>query len=131
MRKPHTKVVTVGHWSPRTLHFHSKWAGRLGGTGNCVTPNEKDIYINGRKIHQMTLAHEFGHGERAKRLGWQYKPQIAWRFLLSLDWKRPMHKGLSAWLHEGYIKSKAEYEADQFADDNWHLFPLEVCCDDD
>lgn len=125
----HTKQVTIRPWGSRTLHFHSKWAGRLGGTGNCVSPNATDIYVAGDKINQMTLTHEFGHGERAVQLGYAYKPQIAWRFLLALDWKHPFAGGVNAWLQEGYRKSKAEREPDEFMWANYQAFPLEVRCD--
>ena len=117
--KPHTKQVTVEPWGTVTLHFHSKLAKWLGGERNCATPDADNILIAGDVIYQRTLAHEFGHRERAKRLGWQYKPQIAWRFLLALDWKHPLKGGLNAWLQDGYAKSKAEAEADQFMRANY------------
>ena len=112
--KPHTKQVTVEPFGSRTLHFHSKWAGRLGGTGNCVTPNATDIYVSTDRINRATLAHEFGHGEDAERLGWRYLPWVAWCYVT-----------------QGYLRSNAELSADRFMAAHHLSFPIEVRCDDD
>ncbi len=111
----HTKHLTVAPWGSRTLHFHSWFAGRFGGTGNCVSPNASDIYIGGDHITQATLAHEWGHGECArKRTTFFYWLWVA-----------------DHWLTQGYFHSKAEQEADEFMNAHQQDFPAEVKCDDD
>lgn len=109
----HTKVITVSPWGSRTLHFHSKWAGRLGGTGNCVTPNATDIYVSTDRINQATLAHEWGHGICAQKRG-------NWLYLLWV---------IGRYITQGYLGSKAEREADDFMNAHWQDFPDFVRCD--
>ena len=110
----HSVTLTIPPWGTRTLHFHSKFAGRLGGSTNCVSPNATDIYIAGSVIHRDTLAHEWGHGLQAEYCGWRYLPWVAWCFL-----------------RHGYANSPAERKADGFMQAFQLYFPIEVRCDDD
>ena len=88
-----------------TIHWRSTWAGRLGGTNNCVTPTAHDIYVNAAAITQDTLAHEYGHILDARRLGWRYLPWIIW-----------------CRLAYGFEKSPAELRAGAFKDAHWQEF---------
>ena len=111
----HSVTLTIPPWGTRTLHFHSKFAGRLGGSTNCVSPNATDIYIAGSVIHRDTLAHEWGHGEAARKRG--MVGYLAWI--------------IGRFVSQGYAGSKAEREADEWAAPRLNDFPAEVRCDDD
>lgn len=104
------KILTIPGFGTRTLHFNSRVARILGGPGNlnnCVSPNATDIYISRGWITAMGLAHEWGHGEDAKRLGGWYIPWVIWGYISTLS-------------HDG---SPAEIRADAFMMAHYREFP--------
>ena len=99
-------TISVHGYRPVTIHWHSTFAGRLGGSSNCVTLNARDIYCADGDINALTVAHEYGHTEQARRLGWRYLPWIAYCFL-----------------RYGYANSPAEKEANAFMWAHYQDFP--------
>ncbi len=103
------RTITIPGYGTRTLHFNSRFARILGGPSginNAVSPNAHDIYISRHWIQGPHLAHEWGHGVDAKRLGWRYLPWVLWGYV-----------------RYGYAKSPAEVSADKYMADHARNFP--------
>lgn len=108
-----SKVVVVPGFGVRTLHFNDKLAKRLYPSekpedNGAYSPNDKDIYIAKDWISGYHLAHEWGHGEDARRLGWRYLLWITACFVKA------------GFRHDD---SEAEKKADAFRDQHWKKFP--------
>ena len=93
----------TGH--KRTVHWWSRFAGRLGGSHNCVTPSASHIYCADGEMNPETQLHEDKHAITAEKRGLLYLPWVAWQFIT-----------------KGYLKSKAELEADEDMRQNLHLY---------
>lgn len=93
----------TGH--KRTVHWHSWFAGHLGGSNNCVTPCAGHIYCADGDMNAATLAHEDGHAITAEKRGVLYLPWVAWQFVA-----------------KGYAQSKAEREGDDNTNANLSLY---------
>lgn len=95
----------------KEIHFHSKLVGRTIGSRFQMAVNPDKILDANDWMNGETLAHECGHGEDAKRLGWKYIPWVLYHYA-----------------KEGYEKSLPERRADDFMYKNLSKFPLLIKC---
>ena len=95
-----------------TLHFHSKVPGFIADRWGAFTPNASHIYIASDTIAGFWLAHEFGHIQQAKRLGWRYLPWIAWTYLAGGPYASTAEKDATAWAWRHFNDFPSEVRAD-------------------
>lgn len=93
----------TGH--KRVVHWWSKFAGRLGGSNNCVTLGATHILCADGDMNAATQAHEDAHAVTAEKRGIGYLPWV-----------------IVAFLKDKYAGSKAEREADDGMNQNRHLY---------
>ncbi len=100
-----THLLTLPDGHTVVLHFNSRFARLTGGINKCVTPNARHIYISRDWVTARGLAHEVGHIQQARRLGWRYLPWV-----------------LGCYLTQGYRNSTPEVEADRYMASHLHQF---------
>lgn len=90
------------------LHFNSWFARAVnpGGVNNCVTLSARHVYVSRDWITNDGLAHEAGHVQQARRLGWRYLPWVLWGYVT-----------------HGYENSPAERDADAYMAAHRHEYP--------
>lgn len=93
----------TGH--KRVVHWHSWFAGHLGGANNCVTLGATHMLCADGDMNAETQSHEDGHAITAEKRGLLYLPWVAWQFVF-----------------KGYEQSKAENEGDDNMNANVALY---------